>query len=67
MKERIDKVLVDRGYFDSRERAKKNIMSGTVLVNNMVVDKAGFMIDNDAEIRNKERCNPICLKRWSET
>lgn len=28
-------------------------MSGTVLVNNMVVDKAGFMIDNDAEIRIK--------------
>ena len=37
MKERIDKILVDRGLFDSRERAKKNIMAGTVLVNNMVV------------------------------
>ena len=58
MKERIDKVLVDRGYFDSRERAKKNIMSGTVLVNNMVVDKAGFMIDNDAEIRIKNDAIP---------
>ncbi len=53
MKERIDKVLVDKGFFDSRERAKKNIMAGTVLVNNMVIDKAGFLIDTEDEIRIK--------------
>lgn len=58
MKERIDKVLVDKGFFDSRERAKKNIMAGTVLVNNMVVDKAGFLIDTEAEIRIKKDAIP---------
>ena len=58
MKERIDKVLVDRGYFDSRERAKKNIMSGTVLVNNMVVDKARNKIDNDVVIRVENDAKP---------
>ncbi|WP_028828349.1 TlyA family RNA methyltransferase [Proteocatella sphenisci] len=58
MKERIDKILVDRGLFDSRERAKKNIMAGTVLVNNMVIDKAGFLIDTEAEIRIKNDAIP---------
>ncbi len=53
MKDRIDKVLVDKGFFDSRERAKKNIMAGTVLVNNIVIDKAGFLIDTEDEIRIK--------------
>lgn len=58
MKERIDKILVDRGLFDSRERAKKNIMAGTVLVNNMVIDKAGFLIESDSEIRIKNDAIP---------
>lgn len=58
MKERIDKVLVDKGFFDTRERAKKNIMAGTVLVNNMVVDKAGTIIDDTDEIRVKQDAIP---------
>ena len=34
MKKRIDLLLVEKGYFESRERAKKAIMAGVVFVNN---------------------------------
>ena len=32
MKKRIDVLLVEQGYFESRERAKKAIMAGLVFV-----------------------------------
>ena len=40
MKKRIDLLLVEKGYFESRERAKKAIMAGVVFVNNQRCDKA---------------------------
>ena len=52
-KERIDKLLVDRGLVASRERARALILAGAVLVNEQVVDKAGAAIARDAEIRLK--------------
>lgn len=58
MKDRIDKILVELGYFDSRERAKKNIMAGKVLVNNFVIDKPGFIISSEDDIRIKEDVIP---------
>lgn len=59
MKERIDKVLVDKGFFESRERAKKNIMAGTVLINNCVIDKPGMIINTEDEIRIKDDSIPF--------
>ncbi len=55
MKERIDILLVQNGYFDSREKAKRAIMAGIVIVNNKRIEKAGEMIkiDEDPEIRIK--------------
>ncbi|OMK50432.1 hypothetical protein BER31_001256 [Clostridioides difficile] len=41
MKKRIDLLLVEQGYFESRERAKKAIMAGLVFVDNQRCDKAG--------------------------
>ncbi|WP_454964755.1 TlyA family RNA methyltransferase [Filifactor alocis] len=58
MKQRLDILLVERNFFTSRERAKRNIMAGKVLVDNRVIDKAGMMIDADAEIRVKEDVIP---------
>lgn len=58
MKERIDILLVEKGYFDSRERAKKNIMAGRVLVNNMICDKAGTLVDKEANIIVKQDALP---------
>lgn len=54
MKDRIDKILVDLGYFDSRERAKKNIMAGKIIVDNFVVDKPGSIISSESKIVIKE-------------
>ena len=52
-KERIDKILVERGLVPSRERARALILAGQVLVAENVVDKAGTQILTDAEIRLK--------------
>ena len=50
MKKRIDLLLVEKGYFESRERAKKAIMAGVVFVNNQRCDKAGVDVDEEADI-----------------
>lgn len=49
-KERIDKILVDKGIAISRERAKAMVMEGNILVNGVPVTKSGAMIDKDADI-----------------
>jgi len=50
LKERIDVLLTEKGYFPSREKAKAALMAGLVFVNGQIVDKAGTMIDEEAEI-----------------
>jgi len=50
-KERLDKVLVDRGLAASRERARSLILAGQVMVGDHVVDKAGTQVGHDAAIR----------------
>jgi len=52
-KDRLDKVLVDRGLADSRARAQALILAGQVLVNEQRSDKPGHAIDTAAEIRIK--------------
>lgn len=54
MKERLDTLLVKQGYYPSREKAKRAIMAGLVYVNKGISDKAGTMIDVDAEIWVKQ-------------
>ena len=49
-KTRIDTVLVDRGFFSSREQAQRAIMAGEVRVGEAVVDKASAKIEPDATI-----------------
>lgn len=58
MKQRLDVLLVEKGFFETRERAKKNIMAGKVYVNNQISDKAGNMVDIDANITIKEDAIP---------
>jgi 23S rRNA (cytidine1920-2'-O)/16S rRNA (cytidine1409-2'-O)-methyltransferase len=50
-KERIDVVLVERGFAASRERARALILAGRVLVNEQKVDKPGSAIAVDAALR----------------
>jgi 23S rRNA (cytidine1920-2'-O)/16S rRNA (cytidine1409-2'-O)-methyltransferase len=48
---RIDKLLVDHGYFESRERAQRSILAGEILVEERVIDKPGTLVKSDATIR----------------
>ena len=45
MKERLDVLLVEQGFAQSREKAKAIIMSGNVFVNGQREDKAGTTFD----------------------
>nr|WP_297573500.1 TlyA family RNA methyltransferase [uncultured Peptostreptococcus sp.] len=50
MKKRIDVLLVDMGFFPSREQARRTIMAGNVFVDNQRVDKAGTPVKVNSEI-----------------
>lgn len=54
---RLDKLLLDLGLADSRQRASALIRAGVVLVDNVPKDKPGTQVSPDAAIRLKE--NPI--------
>lgn len=58
LKERLDVLLVKKGFYQSRERAKASIMAGIVYVDGQKSDKAGNMIDTEAEITVKENICP---------
>ncbi len=53
MKERIDKLLVERGLAESREKARALLLAGQVLVAEQRIDKPGQTVDVAAEIRVK--------------
>lgn len=49
-RKRIDLVLVERGLFDSRAKAREAIEAGGVSVGGLTVGRASDLIDPDAEI-----------------
>ena len=55
-KERLDILLVNKGFFQSRERAKASIMAGDIFVDGMRVDKAGERVKviSNIEVRGAE-------------
>jgi 23S rRNA (cytidine1920-2'-O)/16S rRNA (cytidine1409-2'-O)-methyltransferase len=50
-KQRLDRLLVDKGLAQSRQRARALIMAGKVLVNHHSLDKPGSQVSVNAEIR----------------
>lgn len=48
---RLDRLLVERGIVESRERGQAMILAGQVLVNGQKVEKAGALVPEDADIR----------------
>ena len=52
-KERLDKLVLERGLAPSREKAKALIMAGQVVVDDHLADKAGLLVSLEAEIRLK--------------
>lgn len=57
-KERLDVLVVERGLFESREKAKTSIMAGLVIVDGERVDKAGTKVKVDADIKVKGELHP---------
>ena len=53
-KERLDKLLVERGLVETRAKAQSLILAGRVLVNDQRIDKAGHLIEAGATVRIKE-------------
>jgi len=55
-KERLDKVLVDRGLVPSRERAQRLVMAGAVFAGDQRLDKPGMKVavDGPLEVRGHE-------------
>jgi len=52
-KERIDKILVKKGFAPTREKAQALIMAGQVIVNGKRITKAGEKVPEDAVIEVK--------------
>lgn len=52
-RQRIDKILVDRGLADSRAKAQALVMAGAVLVDEQLVTKASEHFDKEANVRIK--------------
>lgn len=57
-KVRADLWLVENGYFESREKAKRSIMAGIVFANTEIVHKASDLIPTDAMIEIKGNVMP---------
>lgn len=53
MKRRADILVVEQGLVNSREKAKRLIMSGEVLAGSQRIEKPGELIDVDKELRLK--------------
>ena len=47
---RLDQLLVARGLFASREKARRTVMAGQVTVDGRVVDKPGAAVGEEAEL-----------------
>lgn len=58
LKDRLDVILVEKGYFQSREKAKSAIMAGIVYVDGQRIDKAGTSVKDTSEFFIKENICP---------
>ncbi len=57
-KERIDKLLVERGMVQSREKARSYIMTGKVMAEGQRIDKPGMKVRVDARLEILEKETP---------
>lgn len=57
-RQRIDRVLVERGLVPTRTRAAALVMTGNVLVDGHPIEKPGTLVAADAEIRVRGDDNP---------
>ena len=57
-KERLDKYLVDLGYFENKSKASAAIIAGDVLINDERITKAGFQINVEKEYNIRIKSMP---------
>ncbi|WP_438491295.1 TlyA family RNA methyltransferase [Paenibacillus sp. IHBB 3054] len=57
-KERIDVLLVEQGFYESREKAKAAIMAGLVLADEERIEKAGMKVSRGATLKVKGAVHP---------
>ncbi|GFN30554.1 TlyA family RNA methyltransferase [Paenibacillus xylaniclasticus] len=58
LKERIDVLLVEQGFYESREKAKAAVMAGLVLVDGERMEKSGMKVLRTASITVKGAPHP---------
>ncbi len=58
-KERLDKLLVEKKLFPSREKAQAAIVAGIVYSGTQRLDKAGMMVPTDAPLSLKGKPSPF--------
>ena len=58
MKKRLDRLLVDRGLAETREKAQALIMAGSVLVEGRPATKAGMAVEEDQPVLLKDPGSP---------
>ncbi|MFB5759533.1 TlyA family RNA methyltransferase [Paenibacillus medicaginis] len=57
-KERIDVLLVEQGFYESREKAKAAIMAGLVLADSERIEKAGMKVPRSSQLKVKGAVHP---------
>jgi 23S rRNA (cytidine1920-2'-O)/16S rRNA (cytidine1409-2'-O)-methyltransferase len=57
-KERIDILLVEQGFFESREKAKASIMAGLVFADEERIEKPGTKLSREAKLLVKGAIHP---------
>jgi 23S rRNA (cytidine1920-2'-O)/16S rRNA (cytidine1409-2'-O)-methyltransferase len=65
-RERLDKLLIERGLVTSREEGRGRILAGDVLVNDQPFTKAGTLVDEQAAIRIKSKVVPYASRGGSK-
>ena len=53
---RLDELLLARGLAESRTQAQRLILAGQVSAGDEVLDKAGQLVPEDAEVRVQAAC-----------
>jgi 23S rRNA (cytidine1920-2'-O)/16S rRNA (cytidine1409-2'-O)-methyltransferase len=59
MKVRIDRLVVDAGLAATREKARRLVLAGEVLVNEVPVEKPGTLVNRDAKLRLRNPPSPF--------
>ena len=63
---RLDRLLVDRGLVESRERAQGLILAGQILVDEQKVEKCGALVRCNAALRMVGEPAKYREPRWTE-